>query len=294
MIRQRMVFAFLAPALLLYLGLLILPAAQAFYMSLFQTSGFADTPVWLGLANYERLLEDPVFWTAMRNMAVILLVGGLFVMALAFFFTMLLTSGLWGKKFFRAMIFMPTVIAVTAITSFWSFIFMPRYGLLTNALKQLGLDEWAAIAWTMPTHVFWPVLLGVIWVSAGFFTILVLAGADKVPADMYESARLEGASRFQIFRLITLPMIWDVIAIALVLWVIKAINLVEFPYAFGGNPTPIELYTPGIYLFIMGFGQRIPVYALGYATAIGVAMFVVVVFSVLVLRRGLQREVLEY
>lgn len=289
-----MVIAFLAPALLLYLGLLILPALQAFYMSLFQTSGFADVPVWVGLGNYQRLIDDAVFWAAMRNMFVILLAGGLFVFALAFFFTMLLTSGLWGKKLFRGLIFMPTVIAITAITSFWSFIFMPRYGLLTSALKSLGLEELATTAWTSPANVFWPVLVGVIWVSAGFFTILILAGADKVPTDMVESARLEGASRFQIFRWITLPMIWDVVAIALVLWVIKAINLVEFPYAFGGTPTPVEVYTPGIYLYIMGFGQRIPVYALGYATAIGVAMFAAVVLAVLVLRRGLQREVLEF
>ena len=294
MIRRRMVLAFLGPALLLYLALLIVPALQAFYMSLFQASGFADTPVWVGLANYTRLWEDPVFWSSMRNMFLILLLGGVLVFGLAFVFTMLLTSGLWGKKLFRALIFMPTVIAITAITSFWSFIFMPRYGLLTNVLRQLGFENLAGVAWTAPAHVFWPVLAGVVWVSAGFFTILVLAGADKVPTDMYESARLEGASRLQIFRLITLPMIWDVVAIAMVLWVIKAINLVEFPYAFGGTPTPVEVYTPGIYLYIMGFGQRVPIYALGYATAIGVAMFVAVVVAVLALRRGLRREVLEF
>ena len=294
MIRRRMVIAFLLPALLLYLGLLVFPSLQAFYISLFQTSGFSEQMNWVGLANYRALLVDSVFWLSLRNMLLILLVGGFCVFGLAFLFTMLLSSGLWGKKLFRALIFMPNVIAVTAITTFWSFVFMPRYGLLTNILKSIGLTELASVAWTAPGNVFWSMLVGVIWISSGFFTILILAGADKVPTDMYEAARLEGASQFQIFRWITLPMIWDVILITLVLWSIQAIKIMEFPYAFGGPNISQDVYTPAIYLYIMGFGQREPVYALGYATAIGVAMFLVTIAAVVVLRLCLKREPLEY
>lgn len=289
-----MVIAFLLPALLLYLGLLVFPSLQAFYISLFQTSGFSEQMNWVGLANYRALLVDSVFWLSLRNMLLILLVGGFCVFGLAFLFTMLLSSGLWGKKLFRALIFMPNVIAVTAITTFWSFVFMPRYGLLTNILKSIGLTELASVAWTAPGNVFWSMLVGVIWISSGFFTILILAGADKVPTDMYEAARLEGASQFQIFRWITLPMIWDVILITLVLWSIQAIKIMEFPYAFGGPNISQDVYTPAIYLYIMGFGQREPVYALGYATAIGVAMFLVTIAAVVVLRLCLKREPLEY
>lgn len=85
-----MVVAFLAPALILYLGLLIFPALQAFYLSLFKTSGFGDTPVWVGLGNYTRLLADPIFWQALRNMSLIMVVGGIATFGLAFVFTMLL------------------------------------------------------------------------------------------------------------------------------------------------------------------------------------------------------------
>lgn len=294
MIRRRMVIAFLMPALLLYLGLLVFPSVQAFYISLFQTSGFSEQMNWVGLANYKALLVDSVFWMSLRNMLLILLVGGFCVFGLAFLFTMLLSSGLWGKKLFRALIFMPNVIAVTAITTFWSFVFMPRYGLLTSILKSVGLTELASVAWTAPGNVFWSMLVGVIWISSGFFTILILAGADKVPTDMYEAARLEGASQFQIFRWITIPMIWDVILITIVLWSIQAIKIMEFPYAFGGPNISQDVYTPAIYLYIMGFGQREPVYALGYATAIGVAMFLVTIAAVVVLRLCLKREPLEY
>ncbi|MDO5646776.1 carbohydrate ABC transporter permease [Paracoccus sp. (in: a-proteobacteria)] len=294
MIRRRMVVLFLVPALVLYLGLMILPAIQAFQLSFYATSGFGDDPVWVGLRNYTRLWGDPIFWRAVRNMLTVLVIGGAAVFGLAFLFTMLLSSGMWGKKFFRALIFLPNMIAVVAITTFWSFVFTPRYGLLTNLLKAMGLDGLAATPWTAPENVLSAMIVGLVWVSAGFFTILVLAGADKIPQDMFEAARLEGASTFQIFRYVTLPMIWDIVTIAVVLWSIQAIKLTEFPYAFGGPNIDQNLYTPAIYLYIMGFGQREPVYALGYASAIGVALFVFTLITIVGLRLLMKRDRLEY
>ena len=294
MMRRRMILVFLMPALTLYLGFLVFPAIQAFYLSFFQTSGFGDNAKWIGLRNYSRLLTDHIFWLSVRNMLVILFAGGAAIFGFAFLFTVLLNSGMWGKKLFRAMIFMPNVIAAIAITTFWSFVFMPRYGLLTNVLKSVGLEDLAKVAWTAPENIIWSMLVGLVWISTGFFTILILSGADKIPMDMVEAARLEGANNRQIFRLITLPMMWDVILITLVLWVVQAITVFEFPYAFGGPEISQNLYTPSIYLYIMGFGQRDPIYQLGYATAIGVTMFLIMVISVTVLRLVLRRDRVEY
>ncbi len=292
--RRRLLFAFLAPALILYLGFVVLPAVQAFYLSLFQTSGFGDTAKWVGLGNYVALAKDPIFWLTVTHMLMILFVGGAAIFGFAFLFTILINSGLWGKKLFRALIFMPNIIAVVALSTFWSFVFMPRYGLMTNFFKSIGLDGLAAVPWTAPEYIFWSMLVGLIWISTGFFTILILAGADKIPTDMYDAARIEGASNRQMFRLITVPMIWDVIVITLVLWVIESIKMMEYPYAFGGPNIDHTLYTPAIYLFIMGFGQRQPVYELGYATAIGVAMFIFTVIAVLVVTAITRRERVEF
>lgn len=294
MIRHRMVLLFIAPATFLYLGLMIWPALQAFQLSFYATSGFGDTPVWVGFGNYIRLWHDATFWKSTLNMLIILFVGGFAIFFLAFLFTMLLNSGLRGKKHFRALIFMPNMIAVVAITTFWSFVFTPRFGLLTGLLKALGLNEMAATAWTAPENVLMAMLVGLVWTSAGFFTILILSGADKIPQDMFEAARLEGASNFQIFRYVTLPMMWDIVTIAVVLWAIQAVKMTEFPFAFGGPNIDQNLYTPAIYLYIMGFGQREPVYALGYAAAIGVALFIFTLIIVVGLRLLMKREQLEY
>lgn len=289
-----MIFACILPALLLYLLLLVTPALQAFYFSFFKASGFSEQMQWVGLANYRNLWNDSVFWHSLQNMVTILFFGGLGIFGLAFLFTIFLSTGIRGKNFYRAFIFMPNVIAIIAVTTFWSFVFMPRYGLLTNSLKFFGLDAWSGISWTAPSNVFWSMLVGLVWITSGFYTLLVLAGADKVPREIFESARLEGASLLQIFRHVTVPMIWDVIVTSLVLWAIQTIKMMEFPYAFGGPNISQELYTPAIYLYIMGFGQREPVYQLGYATTIGVAILMFTVITVLLLRTLLRRESVEY
>ena len=156
------------------------------------------------------------------------------------------------------------------------------------------MNDLAKVAWTAPENVVYAMLVGLVWLSTGFFTILVLSGADKIPMDMIEAARLEGATNRQIFRFVTLPMMWDVVLISMVLWVIQAITVFDFPYAFGGPDISQTLYTPAIYLYIMGFGQRDPIYQLGYATAIGVAMFLMMAVSVVILRTVLRRDQLEY
>lgn len=292
--RRRMILACLAPAMVMYLAFLVVPALQALYLSLFQTSGFNDRPQWVGLSNYAALLKDHVFWLTVTNMLTILLIGGAAVFGCAFLFTMLLTSGIWGKKLFRALIFMPNIISVVGLATFWSFVFTPRYGFLSSLLRKAGLDQLSSVAFTAPEHVFWSMLVGVIWIFSGFFTVLILSGADKIPTEMFDAARLEGASNRQIFRLVTVPMIWDVVLITLVLWAIEAIRMMEFPYAFGGPNIDQNIYTPAIYLFIMGFGQRQPVYQLGYASAIGVSMFLFTAAVVLVLGLGFRRERVEF
>ena len=291
--RPKIRAAFLAPALVLYVGFMLIPALFAFRLSAYDSSGFGRE-TFIGLGNYIALAQDSIFLNSLVNLALILFVGGIVVFGLAFLFSLSLNSGIWGKKFFRALIFMPNIIAVVAVATFWSFVFTPRYGLLAGLFNFLHLPSLASILWTSPDHVFGAMMVGFIWISCGFYTILIMAGADKIPSDLIEAARLEGASEWQIFRLITLPLIADVCLITLSLWASNAIRLFEFPYAFGGPNIDPSLYTPAIHLFIMGFGQRDPVYHLGYATANGVILFLLTAILVLLVRRLTTRFRVEF
>lgn len=292
----RLVALFLLPASLLYLVFFLAPAGWAFYYSAFDWSGFGEAMDFVGFKNYVRLMTtDPVFWQSLGNTLKILFVGGITTFTLAFLLAVMLNSGIKGKRFFRALIFMPNVIAVIALTTLWAFaIYSPTTGVIPNTFAALGMESASKFLWMSADNVFWSMLVAIVWIETGFYVVLLLAGMDKIPTEFYEAARIEGANLWHQFWHITLPLMWDVVTIAVVLWTISAIKVFEFPFAFMGPTTDSNLYTVGVYLYVMGFGKRDPIFQLGYATAIGVLMLLLVVVASLVIRRLMRREVIQY
>jgi len=293
-VRTRMIVLFLLPAGILYLVFFLVPAAWAFYFSVFDWSGFGDAKNYVGLGNYTELMKDRVFLISFTNTMKILFIGGVVTLFLAFLMTILINVGMRGKKFFRAMIFMPNVIATIALTTLWAFIYNPKFGLLNGLLLKLGFTELGKTLWTASDRVFYAMLVALIWIQVGFMVVLLMAGRDKIPFEYYEAAKIEGANALQMFRKITVPLMWDVITVATVLWSIFALKVFEFPYAFFGITPPTQIYTVGLYLYIMGFGKRDPIYRLGYATAIGVVLLLAVIVVIVALRRLMRRDVYEY
>ncbi len=293
-VRKWVIVAFLLPASLIYLFFFIIPTIWAFYFSAFDWSGFTNNMKFIGLLNYINLMKDKLFWVSLGNTLTILLLGGAIIFPLAFLLTVLINSGVQWKKFFRALIFLPNVIATIALTTLWAFIYNPKFGLWSGFFNLIGAKDLAKFTWTSTDHIFYAMIVALIWINVGFELVLLMAGVDKIPYEFFEAAKIEGANQFQMFFRITLPLIWDVITVAIVLWSIAALKIFEFPYAFTGITTPPQLYTVGIYLYVMGFGKRDPIYRLGYATAIGVMLLIAVVLIVGILRRVTRREVIQY
>jgi len=292
--RKRLIVLFLMPASLVYLVFFLIPTVWAFYYSLFHWSGFGQSMEFRGLGNYTELFHDPIFLLSLRNTLFILVVGGIIVFTLAFILTVLINSGIKGKKLFRAMIFLPNVIATIALTTLWAFIYNPSFGLLNSLFKLIGWEAGAKYTFTSIDHIFYAMLVALIWIEVGFYLVLLMAGMDKIPIEYYEAAKLEGANQWQMFTGITVPLLWDVISVATVLYTIIALKIFEFPYAFSQIQPPPQIYTVGMYLYIMGFGKRDPIYRLGYATAIGVVLLICVLVLVLLLRRLMRREIIQY
>jgi len=292
--RKRLIALFLLPASLIYLVFFLGPAAWALYYSFFNWSGFGLNMKFRGVGNFIELFRDPIFLLSLKNTLFILAVGGIIVFALAFLLTVLLNSGIKGKKFFRAMIFLPNVIATVALTTLWAFMYNPVFGPFNSLFKLIGWEAGAKFTFTSIDHIFYAMVVAMIWIEVGFYLILLIAGMDKIPAEYYEAARIEGASQWQMFTGITVPLLWDVISVGAVLYTIFALKVFEFPYAFSGLEPPVTTYTVAMYLYIEGFGKRDPIYRLGYATAIGVVLLLCVVVLVLLLRRLMRREVVQY
>lgn len=293
--RKRLIITFLFPATFLYIVFFLYPAFRAFYYSFFDWSGFSYEATFIGLDNYKELVRDELFIESLKNTLTIVFVGGVIVFGLAFTLTILLNSGIKGRKLFRAIIFLPNVVAVIALTTMWSVaIYHPRFGILKNVLAYLGFETLSKTLWTSPENIFESMLAAIIWMNVGFYVVLLMAGIDKIPIELYEAAKIDGANQLQMFYRITVPLLWDVITVGIVLWSISALKIFEFPFAFSAlEPSP-NTYTIAVYLYVMGFGQRTPIYRLGYATAMGVALVLTVVAVVVVLRRVLRREVIQY
>ena len=291
---NRMAAAFLLPAVVFYAVLFLYPSARAFYISLFDWNGFTSSMKYIGLSNYAELFRDKSFWTiAVKNSALITFVGGLLIFAIAFLLCAVLTTNIRGKKFYRALIFFPSVVNPIAIAILWTFIYNKKWGLLNNILKLFGVK---GVTWMDPQTLFWAILVAMVWMYTGFYCVILLAALDRVPQDHIEAATLDGASEFTIFFRIKLPMIWDVLQTALTLWGINSIKEFALLYAWGGgiDIPPDGATNVAVKMYITAFGKRITIYRMGYSTAMGVLMFLSVALIVGLISLIMKRDKIEY
>jgi ABC-type sugar transport system permease subunit len=294
--KRRIAIPFLAPALIVYLLVVILPGLQAFNLSLFDWSGFGNNARFIGLDNFQAIPADPVYRLALINNVLLAVVGGVGVFSFAFLALTVFPGRGRGRGFVRAIVFLPQVVPLIALSVLWTFVYNYDFGLLNGLFRLLGLEGLGSTVWMGPDLIEWAVLIALVWTYAGFYTILLMAAADRLPPDLFEAAEVEGAGRLQVFRQVTLPLIWNVLAIGVVLWIVDAMNQFDFVFAVGsttGQPRQ-EIWTLPIYIFQQAFGERIPVFRLGYATAMAVSLVALIVILIVVVRRVLRRPVVEY
>jgi|CZCA01.1.fsa_nt_gi ABC-type sugar transport system permease subunit len=293
---KTFVIACLVPALVVYVVFFVFPALAALYVSLTDWSGFTPNLEFIGLRNFRELFADEHFWkVVIRNTLGIIFIGGAIIFALAFLFSAILSSGIKSKRLLRSIVFFPNIINPIGLAVMWSFIYEHDSGLLNNFLRAIGLGGLAR-TWAAPDRLFWSLLVALVWIYVGFFVVILMAGFDRIPNDVIESAKIEGANDVRIFFSIKVPMIWDVLTMAIVLWGIMALKEFAFLYSWGGGQAmpPEGAQNLAVYMYVMAFGTREPVYRMGYSTAMGVVMLIMVILMVLIVRSLMRRESVEY
>jgi len=158
----------------------------------------------------------------------------------------------------------------------------------------LGFEDLAQTAWLGPEKVYYSTLIAMCWVWVGFNLVLLMSAVDQIPQDMFDAAKVDGANTFQIFFQVTIPLIWDVLSIAVINFGITALKVFEFPFIIKGLQAPPELFTLSIYNYVTGFGRREPIWRMGKAAAIAVVMQILVIVLILVFVRLFRRETVEY
>ena len=207
---KTMIVVFLTPAVLLFLGIFLYPIIRTVIMSFFKIDGVTDSmDLWkfVGFGNYTKLMSTSLFKTSFFNLFRIWLIGGLVVMSLSLLFAVILTSGIRGKKFFRAIIYMPNIVSAVALATMWlQYVYSPRYGLLKDLFTALHLDNLAKIQFLDNDHKFWALLFAYCFGMVGYHMLIWLSGIERISPEYYEAATIDGATKNQIFWKIILPM----------------------------------------------------------------------------------------
>jgi raffinose/stachyose/melibiose transport system permease protein len=291
--RKRLFWPFLIPTLVLYGVFLIAPTIATVVLSFSSWKGAGDTPQFNGLKQYSQIFADEGFQHAFFNTLTYIALGGIGTFVLAFLFTMVLRD-MRGNQLVRAILFFPNIVAPVALGMFFGVVYRyqpNRQGLANFLLESVGLK---AVKFLDADVITWVVLGSIIWASSGFYITILMAAVDRIPPYLYEDASIAGASPWQKFRNITLPLTWDVVGIAGVLWTINAVKIFELVFVMAGSGTyapPIHTWTLGIFVFDRSFGDT-PAY--GAACACAVVMIALVSVFVVALRRLLRREAIQF
>ena len=291
---------FLGPAVLSYLAVFLYPTLRTTVMSFFKVDSITDavsTWSFAGIENYRSLFASTLFLRSMENIARIWLYGGLLVFAFALLFAVILTSGVRFKSFFRAVIYLPNVISAVALGTMWmQYVYSSRYGLLKEFFQSFGLRGLAQIQWTTPEHIFGALLVAYCFGMVGYFMLIFMAGIEKIPADFYEVATIEGAGKAAQFRLITLPLMKGVVRTSIVLWTISTVVFFIWSMVFSPLSPEPGTVTPMVYMYQMVFGANMVVIGrnVGAGASVGVLLSLMVLVIFLISNRLIRDDGFEY
>ena len=288
MSRGRTAWLFLTPALLVLGVFFFVPVLGALGLSLTDYDLYALADIrnlrFVGLHNYGELLQRPLFWTALGNTFYFVVVGVPLSIGASLGTALLLNSPLARMKaFHRTVLFAPVVTTVVAVAVIWRYLFNTRYGLVNHALAMLGLNpvDWLGDPhWAMPT-----IIAFAVWKNFGYNMIILLAGLQAIAPELYEAARIDGATRWRQFRHITLPMLRPTMVLVMVLTVAGYFQLFAEPYVMteGG---PLQSTTSVLYLM---YDDGFKWWNFGVASAVAFALFGIILAVTMLLLRLARR-----
>ena len=271
---QRAAWLFLAPAAIVLGVFFLLPVIGAFVLSLTDYDLYALADIhnlrFVALANYWALLHRPLFWAALGHTVYFVAAGVPLSMVVSLCAALLLHSPLARcKALFRTALFAPVVTTVVAMAVVWRYLFNTNYGLVNVALGWIGIHpiDWLGDPhWAMPA-----IILFAAWKNFGYNMIILLAGLQAIPVELYEAARIDGASAWRQFRHITLPMLAPTLLMVGILTVSGYFQLFAEPYVIteGG---PLQSTVSVLYLM---YNEGFQWWNLGSASAIAFLLFLV-------------------
>jgi N-acetylglucosamine transport system permease protein len=298
--KYRVIIPFLAPAVILYLVFVIYPYGRSMYNSFTSWKGVSANQPFVGFYNYIRMINDEYFWNALWHNVQYLFFLPVIILLLSLFLAFVISQGVKGSRFYRVTFFFPQVVLVISIAVLWSYIFHPTVGILTSIAQFLHLEPFFQLfgfdgipVWVGdPRTVRMSIGTVVVWQSTGFYMILFLAAMEGIPNSFYEATTLDGANRWHQFWKITIPLLWDTMQTAMVYVGLMAFNMFAITQVMvvSGSSTGRPADVLATYLYEQAFLAS----RFGYATAIGVALFLLMLTLSALTMRITRREAVEF
>lgn len=281
------IIAFLLPALIGYVVFSLLPMFSAFYLSFTSWDIIGGTPEWIGIENYINIVKSDEFYRVLMNTLKFIAMYIPAIMISSFLVATLFDSKVKGVTGFRILLFIPVLTSWVAGAIIWRSVLNGQYGLLNNILALIGID---GPGWlTDPNWSMVSIVMVSIWKDIGFFSLIIFGGLRGIDKSIYEAAEIDGASRFQIMKSITLPLVSPTLFFVLITTIINSFQL--FPQVMvmtqGGPLGSTQVMVERIYVY--GFRY----FEMGYAAALSMILLVIIV-TVTVIQLLLQRKWVYY
>lgn len=279
--RRSEIFAAYTFILPMFAGLIlfsVIPFVQNILISFRKVGAFGDG-VFVGLANYVKLTQDPTFWIALKNTVFYTIVGVPFVVILSIFLANLINKNIKGRALYRTLLYIPAVTIPAAIGILWRWILNYKYGIVNFALQKIGIEP---VAWLGDVnYVRWSIIIVVIWSMVSYYTIIMLAAMQGISKSYYEAARIDGANNRQLFSKITLPMLSPMIFFSVIMVTIGILQIFDFIYLMVDRRTLSYTYSMSLvtYFYECAFNKSS---MRGYGAAITVVLAIIIMIITII------------
>lgn len=265
---KKAILFFLFPALIFFILIVFIPIFISGYYSTLEWDGLSK-PVFVGLQNYKELFDNTTggFVLSVKNSLLFVLASVFIELPISLFLALVLANGVKGEKFFLNVFFIPVIISTVVIGQLWMKIYNPDYGLLNSLLESIGLGSMAKSWLGDPTTALGASFVPTLWQYVGYHMLLMYAAIKSIPIDLYEAAKLDGASGVKMAFKITIPLIKPMLKVCVTFSVIGALKIFDLVYVLtNGGPNhasevPSTLLVNNIFVRSMyGYGSAIAIF----------------------------------
>ncbi len=287
---KKAIMIFVLPAFIVYCLIVLLPILISTYYSLLDWNGISQG-TFIGIQNYIKLFTgDPIFIKSLWNSILLAVLSVFIQLPISLILALVLASKVKGSRFYRTVYFIPVVMSTVVIGQLWMKIYHPSFGLLNDVLGSLGLDAWKREWLGSESTALGAAFVPIVWQYIGYHMLLMFASAKSIPDDIYEAARIDGATGLKSALHITIPLIKPMLQVSVIFAVIGSLKTFDFIYVLTNGGPVHASEVPSTWMFNNIFNQ----YLYGYGSAMAIMIILECLLFTVIIQKMFKTEQITY